>query len=250
MIFVARGGRRYGQFPQCAALRGLVHAYTTRPQDVSCRADERCQERAANRNQALTDWGLQPDTLRYCEQVHADRLAVVAATTPPGPLAACDGAATDAPGVPLMSFSADCPLVLLFDPAHRAVAVVHASWRCTVGGLVAQMVALLRATYGSRPAQLHVGIGPGAGPAQYEVQDDVYQAAATLPQRDSCFRRDNGRMTFDLWAANTQLLVAAGVPAAQIAVAGLCTMTHNDVFYSFRREGRGCGHFGLLAAVV
>lgn len=250
MIFVARGGRRYGQFPQFAALSGLVHAYTTRPQDVSFRADERQHERTANRNQALTDWGLQPDTLRYCAQVHADRLAIVAATTPPGPLADCDGAATDSPGVPLMSFSADCPLVLFFDPVHRAVAVVHASWRCTVGGLVARMVALLRATYGSRPEQLHVGIGPGAGPAQYEVQDDVYQAAATLPQRDTCFRRDNGRMTFDLWAASTQLLVAAGVPAVQIAVAGVCTMTRSDVFYSFRREGRGCGHFGLLAAVV
>lgn len=250
MIFVERNGRRYGQFPQFAELDGLVHAYTTRPLDVSFRADDRRAERTANRNQALTDWGLPADTLRYCEQVHADRLAIVTTETPAGPLADCDGAATATPGVPLMSFSADCPLVLFFDPVQRAVAVVHASWRCTVGGLVTRMVDLLRTTYGTRPEQLHVGIGPGAGPTQYEVQDDVYQAAATLPQRDACFRRTDGRMTFDLWTASTQLLVAAGVPVTRIAVAGICTMSRTDVFYSFRREGRGCGHFGLLAAVV
>jgi hypothetical protein len=45
-------------------------------------------------------------------------------------------------------------------------------------------------------------------------------------------------------------LVAAGVPEERIEVAGVCTLCRNDVFYSYRREGPDCGHFGLLAALT
>ena len=40
---------------------------------------------------------------------------------PAGPLAQCDGGLTALPGVPLMTFSADCPLVLAFDPVQRVL---------------------------------------------------------------------------------------------------------------------------------
>ena len=36
----------------------------------------------------------------------------------------------------------------------------------------------------------------------------------------------------------------------KIERAGVCTLCRNDVFYSFRREGPGCGHFGLMAALL
>ncbi|MEW6254142.1 MAG: laccase domain-containing protein [Planctomycetota bacterium] len=45
-------------------------------------------------------------------------------------------------------------------------------------------------------------------------------------------------------------LVAAGVQAENIEIAGVCTLCRNDLFYSWRREGAGCGHFGLLAALA
>ena len=92
-------------------------------------------------------------------------------------------------------------------------------------------------------------MGPGAGPCCYEVQDDVYEAAAVLSARERCFQRRDGRLYFDLWEANRTQLVDTGVAAEQIEAAGLCTLCHNDVFYSYRREGAGCGHFALLAAL-
>jgi copper oxidase (laccase) domain-containing protein len=82
------------------------------------------------------------------------------------------------------------------------------------------------------------------------VQDDVYQAAAELPSRASLFVRREGRLCFDLWQANRVLLCAAGLAAENIETAGLCTMCHSDEWYSSRREGPGCGHFGLMAALV
>lgn len=57
-------------------------------------------------------------------------------------------------------------------------------------------------------------------------------------------------MYFDLWAANRAQLIATGVRSERIETAGVCTMCDRELFFSFRREGANCGHFGLLAALT
>lgn len=243
------GDRRYLQFEGLRAAPGLIHAYSTRGLDVSLRTDEHADRRAANRATMARDFALDPAALCCCEQVHETRIARVTATGPRGRLEGCDAVLTDVAGVPVMSFSADCPLILLYDPRRRVLGLVHASWRCTVGRLTERAVRALAAEYGARPADLRAGIGPGAGPCCYEVQQDVYDAARDLPERDTAFQRRDGRLYFDLGRANRAQLAAAGVPPEHVEFAGLCTLCRNDLLYSFRREKAGCGHFGLLAAL-
>jgi hypothetical protein len=195
------------------------------------------------------DLGFDPDRLRCCVQVHETRIHVATADSP-SRVEGVDAIATGEPALPLMCFSADCPLILLYAPRRRVVALAHSSWRCTVAGIIPGLIRTLQEVYGVRPEELYAGIGPSAGPQQYEVQEDVYQAASGLPNRERHFPRRDGRMFLDLWSACHAALAAAGVPGGQIECARTCTMTDNDVFYSFRREGAGCGHFGLMAGLA
>lgn len=250
MHFLQIQDRRYAQFERLRRAAGLVHAFCTRPLDVAPRIGGGVAQRAAARRTMAADLGLAPKRLHYCQQVHDTHIAVVDGATHDAYLRNCDGAVTTEPGLPLMTFSADCPLVLVVDPVQRVLGMVHASWRCTVAGMATRLIELMTTRLGGRTADLQAGIGPGAGPCCYEVQDDVYQAAARLVGRDRFFPNRAGRMYFDLWAANRAQLVEAGLSAERIESAGLCTLCHNDVFYSFRREGKGCGHFGLMAALV
>ena len=196
------------------------------------------------------DLGLDPAHLCHCVQVHETRCALIDDQSLLGPYEGFDALITHRIGVPLMTFSADCPLILLFDTVQRVVGMVHSSWRCTVAGATRLLVEQMQAATGCRPEDLQAGIGPGAGPCCYEVQDDVYSAAERLPDRDSFFIRREEGLFFDLWSANQAQLLAAGLPAQAIERADTCTLCQNDVFYSFRREGVGCGHFGLMAARV
>ncbi len=249
MYYTERHGRRYAQFERLRQEPCLVHAFATRPLDVSPRQDRCATERAAHRADMLSDWDLDATALRYCIQIHEPHVEHVTHEVPPGPMEKCDGVFTTAPAVPLMCFSADCPLVLVYDPVRRVLGLAHASWRCTVARLAEQLVARMHEECACEPGKLLAGIGPGAGPCCYEVKSDVYAAAATLPQRDVCFASRDGHMYFDLWEANRQQLLAAGVAEANIELANVCTMCRNDLFFSFRCEGVGCGHFGLLAAL-
>lgn len=250
MHFWRSADRQYASFDRLRTLPGLRHAYCTRPLDVSVRVDPRQAERAQNRAQMCTDLGLDATRLTYTWQIHRTAIAAIRAGDAPGPRHEVDALLTNAVGTPLMTFSADCPLILLYDPVARVVGMAHASWRCTVARIVTQLVERMQAEFGTAAANLHAGLGPGAGVCCYEVQDDVHAAAAVLPDHDTLFQRRAGRLYFDLGLANRRQLEAAGVPAAQIESAGICTMCRTDVFYSYRREGAGCGHFGLLAALV
>ena len=239
-------GRRYAQFERLRSNVGLTHAFSTRPHDVSIQG----AEHQAARRQMVLDFGRNPAGLACCRQIHEPHVAVVNDVDGPQVLNRTDAVCARNPVVTLMTFSADCPLVLLYDPRRQALGLAHASWRCTVALIVWKLIETMGLEFDCRPQDLLAGIGPSAGPGQYEVGEDVYAAAVELPERDSCFPRRDGRMYFDLWRANRLVLEAAGVAQENIEIAGVCTMTRTDLFYSYRREGRGCGHFCLMAGLT
>jgi YfiH family protein len=250
MRFDRIGGRRYARFPGMADSPGLVHAFSTRPDDVSPRVDAHTAERTARRRQMAADLGLDPDRLCYCQQVHQNRIEVIDAPRAGGAIAETDAIITNQPGVPLMVFSADCPLVLVYDGRTPALGVAHASWRCTVADVTGNLVRAMASQFGSRTEEMSAGIGPSAGPEAYEVKQDVVAAVRGVVGATDAILTRGGRTYFDLWRANRDQLVAAGVAPERIEIAEICTMTDTQYFYSFRREGAGCGHFGLMAATL
>lgn len=249
MRYSQRGERRYVHF-ETLGVPGLVHAISTRPQDISARVDADSGLRDARRRQMVQDFGLDPRRLRYCVQVHQDNVLHVKHDTPCGPQEGYDAVVTAERDAILMNFSADCPLLLVFDPRNRVIAQAHASWRCTVAGIARKVVTEMRERYGCRADELRAAIGPSAGPCCYEVKEDVREAARTLEGAAELFPQRDGRMYFDLWRANRNQLAASGINAINIEIAGICTMCRNDMFFSFRREGAGCGHFALMAALA
>ncbi len=238
-------GRRYAQFDRLRQVAGLRHAFSTRPENLSPRGGANAEQR----RRMVEDWGLNPQRLCYCEQVHQRQIGVVEDPWSGGPLAETDAVITVVPDLPLMTFSADCPLVLVIDPSRRVLGLVHASWRCTAGRLTARLVETMTTRFDCRPGDLLAGIGPGAGPCCYQVGADVFEAAAGLTDRQRYFQERSGALYFDLWEANRVQLLETGVPAENVDLAGVCTVCRAELFFSYRREGPGCGHFALLAAL-
>ncbi len=153
---------------------------------------------------------------------------------------------TDEPGVPLLLRYADCTPILIYDPSHHALAVVHSGWRGTVQAAARAAVEAMRREFDSRPADMIAAIGPSIGPCCYEVGDEVADAVrATFARADGLLSSPNGGWRhFDLWAANRRWLLEAGV--GHIEMAETCTACRTDEFYSHRRERGKTGHFGAV----
>ena len=105
--------------------------------------------------------------------------------------------------------------------------------------IVRQTVQAMQARLGTQAADLRAVIGPGISLQAFEVGQEVYDAflAAGFPMESIAVRHDKWHI--DLWEANRLQLKEAGVQDIQIA--GVCTYTHPDLYYSARRLGIQAG---------
>ncbi len=135
-----------------------------------------------------------------------------------------DGLITSQPGVLLAVGTADCVPVLVADVEKRVVAAFHAGWRGTAAQIVEQGIATMTDEYGSRAEDLIAAVGPSIGPCCYTVGEEVRNAfSQRFQQADRLFDQREGRAYLNLWEANREQLLNAGIEDSQIAVMGECT---------------------------
>lgn len=174
---------------------------------------------------------------------------------------AADAMLTRARGLGLFWAFADCTPILLYDPAHHAVALAHAGWRGTALAVARRAVEALSTRYGSRPGDLLAGIGPAIGVCCYEVSEDVREHFRETPDAwgTACFAervvahvsgKPTSRLYLDLWESNRRQLLAAGLREEHIELAGLCTGCRTDLFYSHRIERGQTGRFGVVIGLT
>ncbi|MFI5273790.1 MAG: peptidoglycan editing factor PgeF [Ktedonobacterales bacterium] len=261
----------YLQFRLLAEIPGLVHAVFTRRGGFSqppfaglnlsaITGDDRATV-ARNRDVVVRALGL---PLAGTRTVHGNAVATVerpaGATTSAWlePLratllaTAADAMLADQPGFALCWAYGDCTPVLLFDPRHRAFALIHAGWRGTAAAVVPAAVAAMAARYGTRAHELLAGVGPAVGACCYEIGPEVRDTFAAHPLAAKCVRfveRPNAAGTpalyLDVAAANVAQLRASGVRAEHIETSGYCTGCRTDLFYSHRREPKPSGRFAV-----
>jgi YfiH family protein len=231
----------------CAPLARVArHAFTSRQLQLRGEASDGWTRTAAAVGCAV-------DALHRVRQVHGAGVRVVAGAEPDAaPRPEGDALVTATPGQALAVVTADCVPILLADPLSGAVAAVHAGWRGTAADVTGAAVDALARHWNVPPARLVAAIGPSIGACCYDVGEELVGAFAAAGHdetaRAAWFARDAaGRLRLDLWSANRDLLVRAGLSAANVHVAGLCTKTHLTWFESYRAEGAAAGR---LAAII
>lgn len=242
-------------FPQLDQIDGFVHAFTTRPWNMSPHRGPDAHLAVDHRRRICGHLGLPFDNLTAPDQIHSPHvLRVLPSDIGAGregrdtAIQFVDGLVCDLPDVPIMQFSADCPLILAVDPRRRLFGMAHASWRGTVAHIAMELIEQLSANFKVRPHDLLVAIGPCAGPGEYEVGEDVRRIAlARLPGATRFFPAKEEKWCFDLRAANVAQLLDAGIRPDNILVAAPSTMT-DPRFFSHRRDGPDTGRFALIAA--
>jgi polyphenol oxidase len=160
-----------------------------------------------------------------------------------------DGLITNRPNVPLAALVADCTVVSYFDPMRQVIALAHAGWRGTAGGIVPKMVHVMQEQFGCRPEDILVGMSPNIAKDHFQVRDDVLKAFRTFfgNQTERFFTlQEDGSYLLDLNAALVQQLKDSGIQEEHVEVAGICTYERTDLFYSHRKENGRTGRFAGL----
>ena len=204
--------------------------------NLGVRAGDDPQAVAANRTRLNA---LLPQAPRWLRQVHGS-LVVEADTLSEEPEA--DAAIARRPGTVCAVLVADCIPVLLADRAGGTVGIAHAGWRGLARGVIENTVR----TMASAGRDLIAYLGPGIGPAAFEVGNDVREAfLARDAGAAAAFKpHTEGKWLADLFLLARQSLQRAGV--REIHGGALCTYSDTQRFFSYRRSRTT----GRMAAVI
>lgn len=157
-----------------------------------------------------------------------------------------DGLITCEPGIVLVTYYADCVPLFFVDPVHKAVGLAHSGWKGTAAGMGACMVRAMGEAFGTRPEELYAAVGPSICADCYEVSEDVAEQFRGFDDAVGPGRRP-GKYQLDLWKANRQILLRAGLETDKIAVTDICTCCNSQYLFSHRASH---GRRGNLAAFL
>ncbi|MCE0498430.1 MAG: polyphenol oxidase family protein [Methylacidiphilales bacterium] len=191
-------------------LPGLRHAFSIRSSGPLEKLDAELRETFLTAGYPLVD-------AVEAEQIHGGKVQAV--YTPCGiRVPEVDALTTSVQRMPLIVRVADCGPVYFYDPVQKVIGLAHSGRRGTEANIAARTIACLRDTYGSRPEDLIVQLGPCIRPPHYEVD----------------FAAEIGRQ-----------VRTAGV--RHYHDCGISTAAHLDRYYSYRAEK---GKTGRMWAVL
>ncbi len=242
-------------FPTLMDHTGLLHAISTRQGGVSTDSysslnlgfhvgdiHDRVLE---NHHIVSNSLEFELSSLVSCRQVHGSTIALIDkgyqntdSYLPNKTIAETDALITDIPGVILMTRHADCVPILFYNSKTHTVAVVHAGWKGTLAHIGPKTVEVLEREYKCQRKDVQAALGPSIGPCCYHIGNTMAVQASKKLVRGNTFIKEgsNQEMSFDLWQANKEQLLTAGIPEENIYSAEVCTSCKLTTFFLTGRK--------------
>lgn len=198
-----------------------------------------------NREKFFETLGLSPESVVYAQQTHSDHIVnvdekVIHSFSPNSPryIPDTDALITCMKNVPLAILTADCLPIFLFDRATPVIGLVHAGWRGTKSHIADKTMQAMKKNFDSKPENMCAWISAGINVCCYQVGEDIRQD----------FSQEYGKYIeavkgdkLNLVEINRFQLQNAGIPESSIFSTPYCTSHDNELFYSYRRNGKKSG---------
>lgn len=197
--------------------------------------------------------GVRPEDMVFTHQTHTTNVAVAQGTDRGRRFSETDGLVSNTPGLCLVTFYADCVPLYFLDPVRKAVGLSHSGWRGTVNKMGKKTVEKMAETFGSRPSDIIAAVGPSICRDCYEVSEDVIREFRANFRRELWeklfYKKGNGRYQLDLWEANREVLLEAGLSESNVAVTNVCTRCNPEILFSHRAAGEKRGNLSAFLAL-
>lgn len=145
-----------------------------------------------------------------------------------------DALVSNTPGVYLALLTADCLPMIFYDPVKQIVALAHVGWRSSEAKLARRVVEALRENWGSHPANIIVGAGPGILAASYRKEKP--EVADIIGWKSFRQTGSDGFTSVDLIGYNRDQLEKAGVLAKHMTFSPIDTAAAPEFFSHYRAK--------------
>lgn len=262
MIKKEQNGLIYFEFDRLSQEKNINHFISTRINNrnsefnLSLYKTDKPEQVISNRKKLAGSVIVPFDMMVFQQQIHSTNIHIVSkGDDGKGTLKYDDGIPdndamiTNEPGVCLNVMAGDCVPLVFYDPVKRVVAVAHAGWRGTYKRIAENTIRKMEKEFACVPSNIFAGIGPSISQKNYEVDGKVYaEFDKRFDNLSKIFIAGNkdGKYYLNLWEANRQQLISAGLKEKNIELSNICTFEQNDLFFSARRGDKGRFMAGII----
>lgn len=187
----------------------------------------------------------------FSDQIHNDRIYDVTekdcgkGLMKESDISDADGLITNVPGIPLVTFFADCVPLFFLDPIKKVAAVSHSGWKGTVKRIGMKTVMKMINEYGCKAENIITAIGPSIQVCHFEVGDDV--AEIFKNEFGDNVLEKHGKYHVNMHKAIIKQFEECGIVPQNIINSDICTYCNSDSLFSHRKTN---GRRGNMAAVI
>ncbi|MBI5375660.1 MAG: peptidoglycan editing factor PgeF [Candidatus Schekmanbacteria bacterium] len=197
----------------------------------------------STRNGDTTGTGI--GNIVFPKQVHGDRIIIADGQNTAKEDA--DAVITREPKIPIGILTADCVPVIVTDRLNRVGAVIHSGWKGTVQNIAGKTIRKIVEISGAKASELFAAVGPSIGSCCYEVGEDVaLKFKQEFDGRLDVVEKRNEKFFVSLRDAVALELQREGISRSNIDVLDYCTFCDEELFYSYRRDGKSAGRMSAI----
>jgi hypothetical protein len=238
-------GLPYFEISDLTKLGWVRHAFLTRQGGVSSppydslnlseENGDRIEHVSQNKSMIAEAFGFEPNRLILLNQIHQDKILIIRDSFNPFSfLLEYDALITDVPNLFSGILTADCLPIFVVDGKKKVIAAIHAGRQGTSLHITTKVLKKMKEEFDCSSEDFLVTLGPSIGPCCYEIDEKVFQPEWE-PLSTS---RGSAKWMVDLARINIAQMKREGIEEEQISWINLCTHCHNDLFFSYRKEGR------------
>jgi YfiH family protein len=240
-----KNGIPYFEIPELAKLGWVRHAFLTRQGGVSLppygslnltdKNGDREKFVSQNKNLVAAAFGIDSNRLILLNQMHQDKIIIIRDPFNALPsLLEYDALITNAQNLFPGILTADCLPIFVVDRKKKVIAAIHAGRQGTALHITTKVLKKIEEEFGCSSEDFLITFGPSIGPCCYEIDEKVFH-----PEWEPfSTSRGSGKWMVDLAQINIAHMKKEGIEERQISWIDLCTHCHNDLFFSYRKEGR------------
>ncbi len=159
-----------------------------------------------------------------------------------------DGIITNEKGINLITNSADCITLFLYDKEKGVIGNIHSGWKGTYNKILENALKNMHEYYGCNYRDIMIFICPSIRYCHFEVDYDVFELFDTrFREYSNIIRKKGNKWHIDTVLINKYMSLDLGVKEDNIYDSEICTVCNKDTINSYRAHGKS---FGLNAGII
>lgn len=254
IIYKNKNGIQYIQFKKLLEYPEITHCYTLK-HDLNFRIQNN-EKYNLSCKKILKAINIENVPIVRPRMMHTNVVQAINKVKTTEELTNVDGILTSQKQIALLTTSADCISMLLYDPVNKAIGSIHSGWKGTLQGIIVNAILKMQNEYNSNPQNIICCICPSIRQCCFEVDENVknlfyekYKYMTNINEiiKKGQVKENKQKYYIDTVKINTQLLIKTGLKTENIIDSNICTKCKSNEFHSYRAEGK---NFEVNAAII